>query len=117
MKYPIVLLSAALLAVFSYSPKSFGHQQSANLTTTDTLIVGDINHDRIIDTAFITDPKWINDDEGWGNPAQTPYEIDITFSCGLASIHDGNAVMGYVEDIGDIDGDKISELIVVPYGG
>lgn len=115
MKHLAILITIALLAVFSYSPKSIRHKQSAaKLTDTDTLVIGDINHDKVIDTAFITGPKWISDEEGWGDPQVTAYEIDITFSCGLPAIHDGNAVTGYVEDIGDIDGDGISEVIVVP---
>lgn len=114
MKYLLVLLPALLLSVFVNSPKAIAQRASSGLTDTDTLVVGDINNDKIIDTAFITGPKWLNDEKGWGDPVVSPYEIDITFSCGLPPIHNGTAVMGYVENIGDIDGDGYSEVIVVP---
>jgi hypothetical protein len=114
MKFLDLVIPFALLSVFSYSPGDPKYRSPAGLTDTDTLIIGDINHDKIIDTAFVTGPKWLNDDEGWGDPRVTPYEIDITFSCGLPPIHDDNAVRSYVEDIGDIDRDGISEVIIVP---
>jgi hypothetical protein len=115
MKY--LLSSFLLLSILIFIGKhGFPHQPRPLLspTDTDTLVIGDINNDKIIDTAFIVGPKWINDEEGWGDPKVTPYEVDINFSCGLPSIHDDNAVMGYIENIGDIDGDHISEVIVLP---
>jgi len=83
-------------------------------TDTDTLVIGDINNDKIIDTAFIVGPKWINDEESWGDPKVQLYEIDVRFSNGMPPIHDDNAVTGYIENVGDIDGDGYSEVIVVP---
>ncbi|WP_294820464.1 hypothetical protein [uncultured Flavobacterium sp.] len=114
MKYLIILLSAGLLTLFPHRPVSICNKPLIGPADTDTLVIGDIDNDKIIDTAFITGPKWLNDEDGWGDPVITPYEIDITFSCSLPAIHHGNAVMGYIEDIGDIDGDGVSEVIVVP---
>lgn len=113
----LLLPSLLLLSVFSFGGRDkFAHinKPLQGPTDTDTLVIGDINNDKIIDTAFVVGPKWLNEEDGWGDPKTSPYEIDVHFSCGLPVIHDGNAVTGYIENIGDIDEDGVSEVIVVP---
>ena len=80
----------------------------------EKLIIGDINNDKIIDTAFVKGPRFINEDDGWGDCKNGNCEITISFSCDYPNISIGNAVSGFVENIGDIDNDGISEIIIVP---
>jgi len=80
----------------------------------EKIIIGDINNDKVIDTAFVKGPKFINNEDGWGDCTTGNCEITISFSCGYPSITMANAVAGFVENIGDIDKDGIAEIIIVP---
>lgn len=33
----------------------------------EKIIVGDLNNDKIIDTAYVKGPKFINEKDGWGD--------------------------------------------------
>jgi len=80
---------------------------------TEKIPIGDINSDKRIDTAYIKIPKFLNE-EDWGDCKNGTCEISIAFSCGFPTINIGNAVAATVENIGDIDNDGTSEIIVVP---
>jgi len=80
----------------------------------DTIAIGDINNDLIIDTAYVYGPKWINTDDGYGDPKVTPYNINVYFSINVPPIFIEDAVGAQVENIGDIDEDGIAEIIIVP---
>ena len=80
----------------------------------EKIIIGDINNDKIIDTAFVNGPKYISEKEFWGDCKNGNCAITISFSCNFPSITIENAVTGFVENIGDIDNDGISEIIIVP---
>lgn len=86
----------------------------------DTVTLGDINNDKIADTAFIYTPPTIShlDDSG-----QVIYQFGcvdnncynkITFSGKIPEIHFDNSVWGYVENIGDLNKDGYNELIFSP---
>jgi hypothetical protein len=92
--------------------KSNANIHFTNETEIDTIPLGDINNDRILDNAFVKGPKWLNEKDGWGDPQF--YNISISFSCNLPSIESHNAVGAFVENIGDIDNDGFSEIIIVP---
>lgn len=110
MKLIPTLITITLL--FSFHNKEGIRPTVFNETETDTIVIGDINNDKIIDTAFVKGPKWINEEDGWGDPEF--YNINISFSCNVPDITNDNAVGAYVENIGDIDNDGFSEIIVVP---
>jgi len=78
------------------------------------IVIGDINNDKIIDTAYVKSPKFIDDKDGWGDCKDGNCLITVGFSCQYPDIVLKNAVAGDVENIGDIDGDGISEIIIIP---
>lgn len=81
----------------------------------EKIIIGDINNDKIIDTAFVKGPKLITDKDGFEDYKSGTENITISFSCDFPEITLDNAVSGFVENIGDIDNDGKSEIIVVPF--
>ena len=85
-----------------------------NAFAIDTLLIGDINNDKKMDTAFIKGPKFINNEEFYGDCKSGNCKITVSFSCDFPSLTFENAVAGVVENIGDIDKDGNSELVVVP---
>ena len=66
MKLILTLVGITLL--FSFHKKECIKPTVFNETETDTIVIGDINNDKIIDTAFVKGPKWINEEDGWGDP-------------------------------------------------
>jgi hypothetical protein len=89
-------------------------KSQTNAFDLDKISIGDLNHDKIIDTAFVKGPKYINEKEFWGDCKNGNCAITISFSCHFPSITLKNAVTGFVENIGDIDNDGIAEIIIVP---
>lgn len=110
MKLISVLLTMILFFCFQENSHPFTYH--LNETETTAIPLGDINNDRIADTAFVKGSKWLNEDDGFGDPAF--YNVDIRFSCSLPPIENKDAVSAVVENIGDIDQDGFSEIIVVP---
>ncbi|RZJ70379.1 hypothetical protein [Flavobacterium sp.] len=88
-----------------------------NPAKTDAIVLGDINKDKIIDTAFVYTPPTRNDPDEDGKPGYTFGCVDddcfnkVTFSCGLPAIRIENSVWGKVENAGDLDKDGISEIL------
>lgn len=80
----------------------------------EKIVIGDINNDKVIDTAFVKGPKFINEEDGWGDCKDGNCKITVSFSCNFPSVTIANSVSGFVENIGDIDNDGISEIIIVP---
>jgi hypothetical protein len=80
---------------------------------TKKFVLGDINNDRIIDTAFIFTPSRINDiPEGNDTlPCQGKCYNIVTFSCGFPPIKIDNSILGQIESIDDLNGDGNKELI------
>src|SRR6476660_889570 len=81
-------------------------------TEVDIEILGDINDDKVVDTAFVTKPKFIDEDH-WGDCRNGGCEVTISFSCKLPELGFGNAVDAGIESIGDVDGDGFAEVIAV----
>lgn len=86
----------------------------------DTVLLGDINNDKIADTAFIFTPETIECHNSQGEIQLTlGCEKDICynkikFSCKLPEIYFDNSVWGRIEKIDDIDNDGVNELIFSP---
>ena len=76
--------------------------------------IGDLNNDKIIDTAFVQGPKYLNQEDGWGDCTDGHCKITVSFSSKYPSATVDNAVSGFVENIGDIDHDGIAEIMIVP---
>ena len=80
----------------------------------EKIVIGDINNDKVVDTAFVKGPKFLNETDFYGDCNNGNCLITVSFSCSFPSITLENAVTGFVENIGDIDKDGISEIIIVP---
>ena len=86
----------------------------------DTIVLKDINNDKISDTAFVyTPPTMASLDENgkvefaMGCAGQDCFN-KIAFSCALPEIVFKESVWGWIENAGDLDGDGLSELLFVP---
>jgi len=80
----------------------------------DTIAIGDINHDKIVDFAFIKGTKFSDETKQWDDCEKIGCAITISFSCGLPDISFENAVTGSIENIGDIDNDGFDEIVIAP---
>jgi hypothetical protein len=86
----------------------------------DTVLIGDLNSDRVLDTAFITTPAMIkhldeNDNlKFYGDCLNGDCYNRINFSNGLSEIYNDNSIWGSLENLGDLNGDGYSELIFSP---
>lgn len=87
---------------------------------TDTILLKDINNDRMPDTAFVYTPPTLGSVDEKGNVEYQIGCVDnncynkITFSCGLPEIRIEDTVWGAIENAGDLNGDGISELLFEP---
>lgn len=86
----------------------------------DTTYLGDINNDKIPDTAFIYTPPLI---QFLDSNKQVRFHLDcvnsncynlIKFSNALPDINYNNSIWGAVDTIGDLNNDGYSELIFSP---
>ena len=86
----------------------------------DTVLIGDLNGDRIQDTAFITTPpiiKYLDKNDSlkfYGDCLNGDCFNRISFSCGLVEIYNDNSIWGSLENLGDLNKDGFSELIFSP---
>ena len=111
-----------LFVIFGFFPKSNITNSfiKKNGVKNDTITLGDINNDKISDTAFIYTPPTIKhlDDNGelfyhFGCVDNNCFN-KITFSCKIPEIYFDNSVWGYIENIGDLNNDGYNELIFSP---
>jgi len=88
-----------------------------DLGVIDTIVLGDINSDRVIDTAYVYTPPtlWEYDENGefssWFGCKNDKCYNKVTFSCNLPDLIIENTVLGKVAAIDDIDGDGFKELL------
>ncbi len=83
----------------------------------DTIVLGDINGDRVIDTAYVYTPPVLStyDEDNklvytFGCKDDKCYNR-VTFSCNLPDLVFEESVWGKVAAVDDIDGDSIKELL------
>ncbi|MFM2228883.1 MAG: hypothetical protein RL607_141 [Bacteroidota bacterium] len=115
-----LMTKLALLLILLWHTLSWSQAKSTSDTLSNTVtydikkvILGDMNNDTSIDTAFVKMPKY-TDEENWGNCKDGGCEVEISFSYTNSKIQLSNAVDAGIEAIGDINKDGIQELIVVP---
>ena len=86
-----------------------------NLYTDIKIIpIGSLNNNNVFDTAYVTGPKFLGQEEAYGDCNNGKCSINITFSGGQPALHFENAVGAQVENIGDIDGDGFAEILIAP---
>lgn len=125
-----ILLSLILIS-FSFSKRNLANDNMLTDTvkkktqveksTNDTLIkpliekfiLGDINGDNIVDTAFVYTPSRINGLIGEKDslPCNGKCYNKVTFSCGFPPIIVDDCIEGKIEAIDDLNGDGNKELI------
>ncbi|WP_131450742.1 hypothetical protein [Flavobacterium subsaxonicum] len=83
----------------------------------DTIVLGDINNDKIVDTAFVYTPPVLSsyDERGeliysFGCKENKCYN-NVTFSCNMPNLLFDESVWGKVAAVDDIDGDGTKELL------
>lgn len=81
-----------------------------DLNRVDTMSIGDVNDDGIVDTGFIQ-PLSIF----YKNGHMDSQYVTITFSCSLPPIKHYDGFHGTLVNIGDLDGNRIDELLYYPF--
>ncbi|MEC4005540.1 hypothetical protein OX283_012795 [Flavobacterium sp. SUN052] len=124
MKTKLFISILIVLTLFSFANQKkylkstlvnqFNYLSKVNEFDIDTLLIGDINNDKKIDTTFVKGPKFINNKEFYGDCKNGECQIEVSFSCNFPGLTFENAVSGFVENIGDIDKDGNSEIVIVP---
>lgn len=130
------IFTLLLVVIYGFSPKSkitnrliptnttkadtIKEKEVIEPSTIDTILLGDINNDKIKDTAFVYTPPTIKylDEKGefefqFGCVDNKCYN-KISFSCKMPEIYFENSVWGGLEDIGDLNNDGFNELIFSP---
>lgn len=80
----------------------------------DTLLIGDLNHDTIADSIFVTNPMYVGEEDVLEHGCiDNLCNATIRFSCKLPDIPLENAIGATIENMGDIDNDGFDELIIV----
>lgn len=81
-------------------------------------VMGDINNDNIIDTAFVYTPAYfasidtiISSEPILDSCINHQYYNRVRFSCKLPEIYIENSIWGIIEKIDDLDEDGINEII------
>lgn len=80
----------------------------------DTISIGDLNNDKIVDFAYIKGTKFSDETNQWDDCLKIGCLVTVSFSCGLPDITFENAVTASIENIGDIDGDGFDEIVIAP---
>lgn len=80
----------------------------------DTLLLGDLNHDRVNDTIFVINPLYVGEEDmSKFDCIDKNCEATVRFSNGLPTIELTNAIGAEIENLGDIDRDGYDELLIV----
>jgi hypothetical protein len=84
----------------------------------DTVLLGDLNSDKIMDTVFVFYPKMVNGnpkDQYDGDCLNNVCDVTFKFSNHLSEFKYGDAIGSGIDTIGDVNKDGISELVIYPY--
>lgn len=118
--YFIIFASCTILLIccttfksnYSKAPVT-GWQKDPERFSVDTFLLGDINSDKIADTAFITGLKSVTE-SSFSDCRKNDCNITIFFSGKINPITFENAIHANIEVLGDIDEDGNSEIIIAP---
>jgi hypothetical protein len=119
MKNNILLLALSLLLVQCKQEKKevIPHKKLAKkekIQSIDTLHIGDLNHDKIADSIFVTNPMYVGEEDVLEHGCiNNLCDATIRFSCKLPDIPLKNAIGASIESMGDINNDGFEELIIV----
>lgn len=103
------------IAILLASLRAFAWQDATPpqpTAETYSAALGDINHDKLQDSVYITHPKWISEEEFYGDCNNEACSVTVAFSFGAPPIHHTDAVECLAKSIGDIDSDGIDEIVV-----
>ena len=119
MKNYILLLALTLLLVQCKQEKKEVSPikkpvKKEKIQSIDTLLIGDLNHDKIADSIFVTNPIYVGEEDVIEHGCiNNLCDATIRFSCKLPDIPLENAIGATIENMGDIDNDGFDELIIV----
>ena len=119
MKNYILLLALTLLLVQCKQEKKEVSPikkpaKKEKIQSIDTLLIGDLNHDKIADSIFVTNPIYVGEEDVIEHGCiNNLCNATIRFSCKLPDIPLENAIGATIENMGDIDNDGFDELIIV----
>ncbi len=119
MKKHIILLALSLLLVQCKQEKKevIPNKKLAKkekIQSIDTLLIGDLNRDKIADSIFVTNPMYVGEEDVLEHGCiNNLCDATIRFSCKLPDIPLKNAIGATIESMGDIDNDGFDELIIV----
>lgn len=119
MKNYIIILALSLLLVQCKQEKkkvipNKKLTKKEKIQSIDTLLIGDLNHDKIADSIFVTNPMYVGEEDVLEHGCiNNLCDATIRFSCKLPDIPLENAIGASIESMGDIDNDGFDELIIV----
>lgn len=108
MRYVIIALLLLAFCQKNYAQESLPKP----IFETDTISLGDINRDSVIDYAYLTHPKWISTEEFYGDCSHEKCYSTLAFSYNGQTMIYANAVHAWIKNIGDIDEDGLDEIVV-----
>lgn len=98
-----------------FNAGKFGNEPNVSQSV-DTVLMGDINNYRITDTAFVIGPEMLGaTDTDAGDCVNGDCSVTIRFSGRLPEIRLQSAIGAKIENLGDVNGDRISKIVIVPW--
>jgi hypothetical protein len=97
--------------------KFYNHKITDTIKNVDTLLIGDLNSDKIPDTIFRIYPQMINATEDYdGDCVNNACDVTFKFSFTDQQIVIYNAISAGIENLGDINKDGFSEFSIFHIG-
>jgi hypothetical protein len=112
--YNVFLIN--LIVILTLSIKCLSqtiYSETLRLPVIEKFVLGDINNDGLIDTAFVYTPSRINEipNENDSLPCKGKCYNIVTFTCGFPALKIDNSILGKIEAIDDLNGDGNREII------